>query len=380
MKKLGIALLLAAAVVFGGVQTPQAVTAAASISGVVWEDRNFDGIRQADEPPMAGISLVLEGPSTERQTFVAVDGSYRFDGLEPGQYVINTYATIQTYPSRTFNEVVTRNISLVDEALSGIDFGVTNSVPRVNGNVWINGTEAPRSQVLAFVGNTVCGSAPPGAIGPTDTGPSYFQLAFAPPGFLPGCEAGSTVQFRVNGAVATETLLYPPVIPAGRGSGPLSPPSPNTIMPTFLSLTFGPSFARYYGDVPRISTEESVYLPGELRAVVNGMDCGIPQFAFGPFHISVLPAELRPGCAVEGSVVEFYFGDVRANETVLWTPGVHTIELTVPDTAFVPRNPDPGSTPPLTSNRPSIAPPDAGDAGLLVPEREVQRPSLDSFG
>lgn len=366
MKKLAVTLLfLAPALMFGSVSTPSATTAAGSISGIVWEDRNFDGVRQPDEPGMGGISLLLEGPSTQLQTFVAADGSYSFDGLAPGQYVMTTHAHIQTYPSRTFNEIVTRNVSLVDEALSGIDFGLTNSVPRVNGNVWINGTEAPSSQVLGFVGNTLCGSTPPGVARPTDSGASYFQLAFAPPGFIPGCEAGSTVQFRVNGAIAMETLLYPPVIPSGRGSGALSPPSPNAIMPTFVSLTFGPSFARYYGEVPRISTEESVYLPGELRAVVNGVDCGIPQFAYGPFHISVLPAELRTGCAVEGAVVEFYFGNVRANETVLWTPGVHTIELTVPDTAFVPRNPDPARTPPPTSNRPSIAPPDAGDAGLV---------------
>ncbi|MDZ7618812.1 MAG: SdrD B-like domain-containing protein, partial [Patescibacteria group bacterium] len=63
----------------------------ASISGYVYVDANNDGIRDAGERAIAGVTLVLldgTGAPTGRTTVTDVNGFYRFNNLYPGQYQV----------------------------------------------------------------------------------------------------------------------------------------------------------------------------------------------------------------------------------------------------------------------------------------------------
>lgn len=70
---------------------------AASVAGWVYVDRNNNGVRDAGEPGIGGVTITLTG-TTERgpvrqTTITAGNGAYRFDGLLPG-----TYNLVETQP------------------------------------------------------------------------------------------------------------------------------------------------------------------------------------------------------------------------------------------------------------------------------------------
>jgi large repetitive protein len=73
----------------------------ASIGGVVYVDTNDNGTRDANEVPIAGVTITLTGTdingnAVSRTTVTGADGSYRFDGLAlPGP---NGYTITQTQP------------------------------------------------------------------------------------------------------------------------------------------------------------------------------------------------------------------------------------------------------------------------------------------
>ncbi len=71
----------------------------ASLSGFVYVDYSNDGLRNASEPPIAGVRVALSGTdaasaSVSRTTTTATDGSYRFDDLLAG-----TYEVLETQPA-----------------------------------------------------------------------------------------------------------------------------------------------------------------------------------------------------------------------------------------------------------------------------------------
>lgn len=70
-----------------------------TIGGVVWVDRDRDGEMDGDEPGLEGAVVILEtsapgdslmmmGPDYRWETRTGPDGSYRFDGLSAGHYVV----------------------------------------------------------------------------------------------------------------------------------------------------------------------------------------------------------------------------------------------------------------------------------------------------
>ncbi|MDR2109349.1 MAG: isopeptide-forming domain-containing fimbrial protein [Coriobacteriales bacterium] len=75
---------------------PPTVTLKGRISGILFEDRDKDGIKSAGDPVLPGKSVSLLDASgnpvanATRQT--AADGSYAFDNLEPGYYFISAQA------------------------------------------------------------------------------------------------------------------------------------------------------------------------------------------------------------------------------------------------------------------------------------------------
>ncbi len=63
-----------------------------ALSGTVWHDADGDGRRDPGEAGLGGLTVWLDGDgdgfrsAAEAQRITAADGSYRFDGLAPGQY------------------------------------------------------------------------------------------------------------------------------------------------------------------------------------------------------------------------------------------------------------------------------------------------------
>ncbi|MDX1927714.1 MAG: Ig-like domain-containing protein [Pirellulaceae bacterium] len=64
-----------------------------TISGTVWVDDTHDGIIDAAERKLGGVEVILTGnavgiPITPRTYITLADGSYHFDNLAPGEYVV----------------------------------------------------------------------------------------------------------------------------------------------------------------------------------------------------------------------------------------------------------------------------------------------------
>jgi protocatechuate 3,4-dioxygenase beta subunit len=67
--------------------------ATGKISGTVWVDTNNDGVRNEGEAPISGVTIQLTGTTADgtpvtRTVTTGVDGSYVFDGLPGGTYVV----------------------------------------------------------------------------------------------------------------------------------------------------------------------------------------------------------------------------------------------------------------------------------------------------
>jgi hypothetical protein len=60
----------------------------AAISGVVYDDLDGDGVRDPGEPGIAGAQVSLSGDAVQGPVTTGADGVFRFDGLEPGEYVL----------------------------------------------------------------------------------------------------------------------------------------------------------------------------------------------------------------------------------------------------------------------------------------------------
>ena len=62
----------------------------AALGGFVWGDSNANGIQDAGEPGLGGITVrLLDGSGNPLQTTATgADGSYRFEGLAPGDYIV----------------------------------------------------------------------------------------------------------------------------------------------------------------------------------------------------------------------------------------------------------------------------------------------------
>jgi uncharacterized repeat protein (TIGR01451 family) len=90
------------------------------IAGLVWDDLDGNGTRDAAEPALAGRTVTATGP-VNRSTTTAADGTYAFVGLVPG-----TYSVQVSPPAKyVFTTTSPRSVTLAaDERATGVDFGL----------------------------------------------------------------------------------------------------------------------------------------------------------------------------------------------------------------------------------------------------------------
>jgi serine-aspartate repeat-containing protein C/D/E len=102
----------------------QAIAAPGSISGTKFLDSNSNGVRDAGENGLAGVTIILHaaGPGTPVMTTTAADGSYSFTGLPANTYTLTEIVPtgyVQTAPAGG-----TWSITLASgQARTGVDFG-----------------------------------------------------------------------------------------------------------------------------------------------------------------------------------------------------------------------------------------------------------------
>jgi protocatechuate 3,4-dioxygenase beta subunit len=79
-----------------------ALQARGTIQGVVFDDRNGNGIPDSGDPGLGGVTVTLDGQAA---VVTAADGSYRFDKLSPGAYTVAVTPPVG-YTNVTFSSVV----------------------------------------------------------------------------------------------------------------------------------------------------------------------------------------------------------------------------------------------------------------------------------
>jgi hypothetical protein len=94
-----------------------------AIGGLVWNDKDRDGTVDAGEAGMAGVRIVLSREGQDpRESVTDAAGSYRFDGLDAGLWIVTKPASDGTIPT-TPTEI---HVLLVEDESGVSDFLVAN--------------------------------------------------------------------------------------------------------------------------------------------------------------------------------------------------------------------------------------------------------------
>lgn len=117
------------------------------LGGSVYYDKNGNGVRDADEPGIAGVTVTLGGPVSHVATTQA-DGSYQFTGLIAGNYTVSETqpALYQDGSVQVGSAGGNKGVNTVTQiALSagvnahGYDFGeLTGADGSIAGSIWLN--------------------------------------------------------------------------------------------------------------------------------------------------------------------------------------------------------------------------------------------------
>ncbi len=110
------------------------------ISGVVFEDRNNNGIQEANEPAIPGIVVRLTGPTARPDVVTGANGEYEFTQLQPGTYTVTE-----------FGFDATQNQAPI--------YGNGQSIPGTSGAT-TNGTGSPVATLPSTITGIVLGSTP----------------------------------------------------------------------------------------------------------------------------------------------------------------------------------------------------------------------------
>jgi len=110
----------------------------AEVYGYVWHDVNEDGLRDADEPGLGSVLIILatHAGAILRYTRTNGAGEYRFSGLAADGYLVSE-SDPEGFGSTTPNLVA---VTVTDGAIARQDFGDTRLLPgcwhMVDGHIW----------------------------------------------------------------------------------------------------------------------------------------------------------------------------------------------------------------------------------------------------
>ncbi|MNX68356.1 Serine-aspartate repeat-containing protein D precursor [compost metagenome] len=179
-----------------------------SLSGLVYNDTNNNGVRDANEPVIGGVTVVLtgtdaRGEAVTRSVVTGPDGSYRFTDLPGGTYTV-TETQPDGYDDGLDTPGTSGGASDGGDAITGIVlapaaeatgylFGERGDEAQISGSVWMDsdhdrargGGEAPQAgwTVELFLGDVLISTTQTGADG-----------GYAFTGVAPG--SGYGVRFR----------------------------------------------------------------------------------------------------------------------------------------------------------------------------------------
>src|SRR5262249_26034395 len=119
------------------------------IGDFVWDDTNNNGVQDAGEPGIAGVTVTLTGPGGTRTTTTDANGKYLFTDLTAGAYTVTVptpagYApATSTAPgSTTANDSNGRPASVTLATNSStdltIDFGFVKPLGKIGDFVWLD--------------------------------------------------------------------------------------------------------------------------------------------------------------------------------------------------------------------------------------------------
>jgi SdrD B-like domain len=337
--------LLPIVMLASGVLVTEATTNAGfSLTGTIWHDANFDGVRQPSEDGAAQIVMLLDG----RETISDASGTYSFQDLQPGSYNLELGTQGQivgaTFPDMDLSGSIDIAVNLT--ASQSVDIGVVYSddVMQIFGSSWIDGAPVEGATVRAYVGDVDC-TIDAQSLLPTDTGPAAFIKSVAPDGLIEGCGGpGADVSFTIDGLPSHQSVQWAGYV-------------------AYTVLTAGHPVALYSSAITIMGISSDA-----IEALINGTSCSAAYGTFGGFFLAVFSAEQRPGCGRAGDEIELIVNGKDALKTLTWHTGHSEINFDdFVDSSYAdltpfatPANP----CPPECAAPTGIRPPSTGSAGL----------------
>ena len=156
-----------------------------SIGDRVWYDQNADGVQDAGEPGITGVTATLSGPPTPATSVTGTDGLYPvFGGLVPGSYTVTAACPAGFFATTPGNVDVAltagQNFLDADFGCSNIDLALTKSVSQseVDVGARVTFTVTVTNEGLAgATGVTVSDALPAGLTYFSDNGGGAFDPA-----------------------------------------------------------------------------------------------------------------------------------------------------------------------------------------------------------
>ncbi|MCH8008915.1 MAG: hypothetical protein IIC91_08615 [Chloroflexi bacterium] len=329
----------------GGVVAGELATG--TITGVVFDDVNGDGVQNEGEPNLAGRTVMLRQDGVFlRYLSTGSNGRYVADGLEPGEYTLKPIfdESAGACPDLvfSFNPVqgaycqdfaLPRNADPAGPVLVNVESGMTAEinfatqpadVAVVTGVALLEDDVAPEgASVVAYVNGQKCGSAT--AWRSRGHGRINFTIHVLGAGERAGCAVpGDTVEFRVEDVPAADGFEW---LPYTAASFP--------VQVHHIVAMQDHAWYWFESDVRGGPLENNVL----VEALVGSTVCGEVKFdsrsrpALGFGRLIVPSAEIEPGCGRLGVDVTFRVDGVSTKGTVAWEAGLQRIDLAVPGDA-----------------------------------------------
>jgi hypothetical protein len=372
----------------GGPITPEP----GEIRGMVFRDKNGDGVRGAGEAGLQSRNVTLVGDSFGQTVYTDYSGEYVFSNVPPGSYTVtadlderrgicsdgpfsfNPFPNSGCFgPTLPWNATTPSPMSVTkgSQPVPRIDFGAQPAnVAVVVGLALLEDDFAPPgTTVEAIVNGRQCGTATVPGTGDHFIGDVQFELDIAGAAERPGCATrDDQVAFIVGGVSAAEEFSWAPFTEVSTLGGF-----------QVLRLTAMQQTAWYWMEAENAGRFSD---GAHVRAIVGGVVCGetvlqtnehLGYFAdpgIAGFTKLIVPSEVvRPGCGLPGATVSFTIDGAQV-ASMPWQPGLQEVGLekpTLPPTGSAGRKPT-NLAPGLLALVATLAALGAGAVALSLPK------------